>query len=163
MNGPDLTNPADVAVLIERSAAAGCGHLAELLRPVMRGDINMLVPMRETVMPPLHRIGRQRRPIVVLVGDDDYAPPGPTNWACAAKLRSWARFAIVHGAGAQPEHYALAAALTLLHGRVLLIETTSEGAQDWAGFLRARPELLFMGVLPTDGAHPVTLDRRAMH
>ena len=159
----DLTRSEDVALVIARAASVGCGHLAGLLRPVMRGEMNMIVPVRATVMPPLHRLGKQGRPIVALVGDDDYRPPGPSGWTCAAKLRSWAAYAIVHGAGAAPEHYALAAALTVLHRRLLMIETTSVAAQEWAGFLRKRPDLPFMGVLPNDGPHPVTPPREHVH
>lgn len=157
----EFTSPDDISRLIAHTASLGLGHLAELLRPVMAGEINLTTPTRETRMPPLHRL--RKRPLCVLVGDDDYLPAGPATWACAAKLRAWAAFAIVHGAGARPEHYAMAAELTVMKRRLLLIETTSLAAQHWAGFLRERDGLMFMGVLPTDGLHPITPPKGALH
>lgn len=161
MSAAGLNTPEQIARLIEHSCALGNEHMVELLRPVMQGQINLSVPTRETRMPPLHRLGK--RPLCVLLGDDDYQPAGPSTWACAEKLRSWAGFAIVHGAGAKPAHYAMAAQLTLTTGRLLLIETTSEAAQDWAGFLRERRDLKFMGILPSDGPHPVMPAKGAVH
>lgn len=150
--------------MIAEAEVAGCGHLAGILGPTMRGEMNTVAPMRDTVMPPLYRLGKQGRPIVVLVGDDDYRPAGPRTWACAAKLRTWAAFAIVHGTGAQRAHYDMAAEMAKRVRRLLLIETTSEAAQEWAAFLRERtPELPFMGILPPDGVHPVTPDRGGLH
>lgn len=109
-------------------------------------------------------MGKRGRPVVCVVGDDDYAPAGPRTWGCAAKLRAWASFAIVHGTGAQLQHYHAAAALAAGTGRLLLIETTSAAAQDWAGFLRGRtPALPFMGILPPDGAHPVIPHKGEVH
>jgi len=151
-----MTAPAAFAEMIAQADRFGCGHIVELLRPAMQGELNVILPTPETRMPPLHRMAQHGRPVVVLVGDDDYVPGGPATWACAAKLRQWAGFAMVHGTGAKPEHYAAAAMLTRVHRRLLLIETSSVDAQAWAGFLRERsPVLPFMGLLPPDGAHPV--------
>jgi len=144
------------------SGIGGC--MAELLRPASRGKLNLIVPMRDTVQPPFYRVGKRGRPIVVVVSDDDYQTTGPDGWACAAKLRTWAAFAVVHGTGAQREHYALAAHLTVQTRRLLFIETSSAGAQQWAGFLRERtPALRFMGLLPPDGMHPVMPDKGDVH
>ena len=100
----------------------------------------------------------------VIVGDDDYQPAGPSAWACAAKLRSWARFAIVHGAGAERRHYADAATMTVQVRRMLFIETSSAGAQAWAAFLAERTPLLpMMGILSTDGPHPVLPSKESVH
>ena len=148
--------PAAFAELIAVADRSGCGHIIELLRPAMHGELNVILPTRETRMPPLYRMEKQDRPVIVLVGDDDHLAGGPATWACAAKLRQWAGFAMVHGTGAKPEHYAAAAMLTRVHRRLLLIETSSVAAQHWAAFLRERnPALPFMGLLPPDGAHPV--------
>ena len=155
MNGPFRSTPGDIARLIALVTAEGCGHLAPLLRHVQHGAMNLIVPCRATIMPPLHRMGRKGKPLAVMLPDDDYAPAGPATWACAAKVRSWAAFAIVHGTGAQPWHYAMAADLAMLHGRLLLVETTSDAAHEWAGFLRERADLRFVGLLPTVGTHPV--------
>ena len=158
-----ISSPAEIAKMIERSQVMGCGYLVHLLRPALAGTMNMIMPLRDTVMPPLYRMEKLGKPVLVLCGDDDYRPAGPDSWECAAKLRSWATFAIVHGAGAEDHQYQAAAALTGLHRRLLFIETTSEAAQLWAGFLRQRAELPFMGILPSDGPHPVRAPKEQVH
>ena len=99
------------------------------------------------------------------MGDDDYATTGPDGWACAAKLRTWAAFAVVHGTGAKREHYTMAACMVAKVGRLLLIETSSDGAQQWAAFLHERsPPLTFMGLLPpAPGSHPVMPAKGDLH
>ncbi len=154
----------EIARMIAQAELAGCGHLAGILLPTMRGELNTVAPMRGTVMPPLYRLEKQGRPIIAILGDDDYQPAGPSTWACAAKLRCWAAFAIVHGAGAERAHYDMAADLAKSARRLLLIETTSAAAQLWAAFLSERtPALPFMGILPRDGAHPVRPTRGGLH
>jgi len=159
-----IHTPADFARLIAVSEQMGDGYMTELVRPASRGDLNLMVLSRGTVQPPFYRLAKKCRPIVALVGDDDYQTTGPDGWTCADKLRTWAAFAVVHGTGAKREHYAMAAAMVAKVGRLLLIETSSEGAQQWAGFLRERtPPLMFMGLLPPEGAHPVMPAKGELH
>ncbi len=154
----------DVARVIGQAELAGAGFYVPLLRRVMRGELNVCWPQRDTVQPLFYRLSKSGRPLVVVVGDDDYKPAGPGTWACAAKLRAWAAFAIVHGTGGKPEHYQMAANAAVEVRRLLLIETTSVAAQEWAAFLFERnPKLPFMGVLPPDGAHPVMPPRSGLH
>ena len=155
---------AEIARVIGQAELSGAGFYVPLLRRVMQGEVNACWPMRDTLMPPLYRLGKSGRPLIVVVGDDDYRPAGPDTWACASKLRAWAAFAIVHGTGGKPEHYALAVEMAVQVRRLVLIETTSAAAQDWAGFLREHsPALSFMGVLPPDGVHPVMPDKGQVH
>lgn len=155
---------AEIARMIGQAETAGVGHLSGLLLPVMRSELNVVVPSRDMVAPPLYRMGKKGRPVVALLGDDDYRPAGPGAWACAARLRSWAAFAIVHGTGAQRQHYDMAADKAKQVRRLLLIETTSAAAQDWAAFLSERvPPLPFMGLLPPDGVHPVRMGKEGLH
>ncbi len=159
-----IGTPAEFARLIAVSDSMDGGCMAELLRPASREKLNLIVPMRDTVQPPFYRVGKRGRPIVVVVSDDDYQTTGPDGWACADKLRSWAAFAIVHGTGGQRQHYAMAAVMAAEVRRLLFIETSSAGAQLWAGFLAERtPPLTFMGLLPPDGAHPVTPAKGDLH
>lgn len=159
-----IHTPADIAHLIVQSEQVGDGYMTELLRPAARGELNLMVLSRGTVQPPFYRMAKKCRPIVALVGDDDYQTTGPDGWACSDKLRTWAAFAIVHGTGAKREHYATAACMAAKVGRLLLIETSSDGAQLWAGFLAERtPPLTFMGLLPPSGAHPVMPSRGEVH
>lgn len=155
---------AEIARMIGQAEIAGAGHLAGILQPVMRGELTAFAPMRDTVQLPFYRLSKHRRPIVGIVGDDDYMPAGPDTWACAAKLRAWASFAIVHGTSAQRQHYDMAASMTMQVSRLLLIETTSEAEQLWAAFLSERtPALPFMGLLPPDGVHPVMPSKGELH
>lgn len=160
-----ISTPAEFARLIALSESMGDGYMTELLRPASRGDLTLMLPSRGTVQPPFYRLAKKRRPIVALVGDDDYQTTGPDGWACADKLRAWAGFAVVHGTGAQRHHYAMAAAMAAEVGRLLLIETSSDGAQQWAAFLHERiPALQFMGVLPpAPGSHPVMPSKGELH
>jgi len=150
----DFSSPAGMAQLIAKAEVAGYGHLIELLRSAMRGEGNLCVPSRDTAMPPLWRLGK-KRPLICLVGDDDYLEGGPSTWACAEKLRSWAAFAIIHGSGAECWQYAMAASVAREAKRLLFVETSSAAAQDWAEFLRQRADLKFWGILPKTGPHPV--------
>ena len=155
---------AEIARMIERAEIAGANYYTPLLRRVMQGEMNACAPMRDTMMPPLYRLGKTGRPVVVIIGDDDYRPAGPDTWTCAPKLREWAAFAIVHGTGGQPHHYEMAAEMAMQVRRLLLVETTSDAAQDWAAFLQERsPALPFMGILPPQGAHPVMPARGGLH
>jgi len=155
---------ADIARAIGQAELAGAGFYVPLLRRVMQGEVNACWPQRDTVQPPFYRLSKSGRPLVVIVGDDDYKPAGPGTWACADKLRAWAAFAVLHGTGGKPEHYAMAAEMAMQVRRLLLIETTSAAAQDWAAFLHERsPKLPFMGVLPPDGLHPVMPTRGSLH
>ena len=154
----------EIGRVIARAELAGAGFYIPLLRRVMQGEMNLCWPQRDTAMPPLYRLGKSGRPLVVIVGDDDYQPAGPDTWACAAKLRAWAAFAIIHGTGGRPEHYEMAANAAVEVRRLLLIETTSAAAQTWAGFLFERtPKLSVLGILPPDGAHPVMPSKGGLH
>lgn len=155
---------ADIARVIGQAELAGAGFYTPLLRRVMQGGLNACWPMRDTAMPPLYRLSKSGRPLVVIVGDDDYQTTGPDGWACAAKLRTWAAFAVVHGTGGKSEHYEMAADMAVQTRRLLLVETTSAAAQDWAAFLHERsPKLPFLGILPPDGAHPVVPSKGQVH
>jgi len=154
----------EIARIIGQAELGGATFLIPLLRRVMKGELNICWPQRDTVMPPLYRLGKSGRPLVVVVGDDDYKLAGPDTWVCAAKLRAWAAFAIVHGTGGESEHYAMAAEIAVRTRRLLLVETTSAAAQDWAAFLHERhPRLPFLGILPPDGPHPVLPSKESLH
>lgn len=160
-----VSTPAEFARLIALSDSIDGGFMTELLRPASRGELNLILPTRDTVQPPFYRMSKRGRPTVVVVGDDDYQTTGPDGWVCADRLRSWAAFAVVHGTGGQRQHYAMAAVMAAEVRRLLLIETSSAGAQLWAGFLAERtPALRFMGVLPPDaGPHPVMPAKGEVH
>lgn len=73
--------------------------------------------------------------------------------------------AIVHGTGGQPWHYDAAANTAMQVRRLLFIETSSDGAQLWAAFLKERtPALPFKGLVPpAPGSHPVMPAKGGLH
>jgi len=157
--------PAEIAHMIVQAEQAGAGFYVPLLRRVMQAELNVCFPMRDTTMPPLYRLGKKGRPVVCILGDDDYQAAGPGTWACADKVRAWAAGAVVHGTGGQPWHYDAAADTAMHVRRLLFIETSSDGAQQWAAFLHERtPALPFMGLLPpVPGVHPVMPAKGEVH
>ncbi len=91
------TSHADVARLLWHAETAGAGHLAGILGPVIRGELDLIAPTRNTLALPFKRVGRRGRPVVVIL---DHCPAEPGTWACAARIWTWAAFAIVHDTGA---------------------------------------------------------------
>lgn len=67
---------------------------------------------------------------------------------------AWARFAIVHGAGAESWHCQEAIRGAEHTGRCLLVETDSDHVAAWMAALvpRAIPVL---NIIPRDGKHPI--------
>ncbi len=71
------------------------------------------------------------RPSVLLVGDDDGVDRGPDGFPAANKALDWARWILLHAAGAEREHYHLAIAAAHLHRRVLIIECSTATLPAW--------------------------------
>lgn len=152
---PHLTSKAD----LERACAALTAMHAPVL-PIFRAAADGLIGLvflhdPETAWP-TELIAAIRRPILVVVSDDcepERRSSPPSAWRCADQLRDWASAVIVHGAGAQPEHYRLAVATTLLFGRAVLIETNSRLAIEWGRFMKRLAPLV---IVPREGRpHPV--------
>jgi hypothetical protein len=112
---------------------------------------------------PAATLARLRLPTVVLIGADidgsDPDPP-PERWICRNKLHAWARAAIVHGAGGEPEHYRLAVSAVERYRRLAFIECRSEHAPGWASLPWCVPPLV---ITPRDLAHPVATRPETVH
>ena len=93
---------------------------------------------------PTAQMDRLKMPTVVLIADDDGQSRPPGEWACARRARWWARAAIVHAAGGEPEHYRAAVAGALATGRLLLVETDSAHGEAWHAFLAPHVGGLFI-------------------
>jgi hypothetical protein len=91
------------------------------------------------------------RPIVLLLGDDDYSSTGPLGWRAARGSLSWARAVFIHGAGADPEHYRGAVGGAILHRRLLLVETDAAHIAAWTKAAGSKPKLT---IVPQSGVHP---------
>jgi hypothetical protein len=138
--------------LIVHCSLMGLKGRVELLRAVRAREIALLETMRDGIIS-CRMLERLTRPVMVLLGDDDYASTGPTGWAAARRLLYWASAAIVHASSANAETYRAAIALVVGHRRLLLVETDSAHVDEWsAAVLKRRIPLL--RILPIDGVHP---------
>jgi hypothetical protein len=146
--------------LIIHAAALNLPGRVELLRAVQRGDINLVEPCRDAVVPG-RVLKNMARPLVVLLGDDDYAATGPAGWATVPRLLRWASSALVHASGGDVPSYRLAIAMALARPRFLLIETDSAHAAEWDATL-SRRRIPCIGLAPPFGVHPVPLSRETM-
>lgn len=123
-----------------------------LIEAVRDRKIDMVFAGDRTAALPWGRIRKSRKPVLILVGDDDDNPTGPAGWRFAKKFTAWARGAIVHGAGAKREHYQIAVEGALECRQFVVIDTASRYAADWLELLCHTFTLV---IAPADGEHPV--------
>ena len=149
---------------ISQIQAAGQHHRAVPLQALYRGLISHVEVQRNT--PARHVktfIASARRPELVLIGDDDEAPTGPSGWGQAGRLLKWARYILIHAAGGRVEEYQEAVAVALITGRFLLIETSSAFSEAWrAVAIAAQPNVRIGMILARNGKHPMPVTRGQM-
>jgi hypothetical protein len=131
-------------------------HRLPLIRAARDGLINLIEPQRDATIPS-RLLDDQRRPVVVLIGDDDHAPTGPAGWACARRLRYWGRAAMIHAAGGKTEHYETIVIGAALHQHTVLIETDTAHQAAWLAFLQPHMGCMVIACRPGD-AHPAPPD-----
>jgi hypothetical protein len=127
-------------------------HRLPLVHAAQLGLINVIEPGRCGVIPK-RMLEDTRRPVIVLIGDDDYQSTGPAGWRCAARVRRWGRGAMVHAAGGRPEHYFLAVQAALTTQRIIIAETDSAHEAEWADFFRPHMGVCIIRA-PEDSPHP---------
>ena len=94
-----------------------------------------------------------KRPVLVLIGDDDHASSGPSGWPNVQRLLRWSAGVIVHAGPGHPEHYAAAVEDAVTFRQVVFVETSAEYANVW---LKAVPPGRRTHLLvPANGVHPV--------
>jgi len=125
------------------------------------GLINLLQPERPGTIPK-RMVENARRPLIFLIGDDDYAGTGPDGWASARRMRQWGRRAIVHAAEGKPEHYALAVTGALACGRLVLVECSTAHERAWGAFLAPYMPVLDISA-PAGLPHPIAPRRGETH
>jgi hypothetical protein len=159
-NFHEIGKPDQIDRLIAQCSTLGLPGGVELLRAVRDGAIN-LVEIERQAAAPMRAIENSPRPVVMLLGDDDYRSTGPSGWAAWQRLSYWARDAMVYATGADVPSYRLAIGLALIQQRFLLIETDSAHAHDWGAALHRR-NVPTLGLMPPSGVHPVMPARDAV-
>jgi hypothetical protein len=146
--------PADISRAIADLNAAGHPAHATLFRAVLAGELllGLISDRRKTVRPA--DLWPITQPVLLVIGDDDEKPTGPTGWRCAETVTTWAKAAIVHGTGAAPSHYAEAVRAATITGRAVLVETNSAKVTIWARRFSGKPVLT---IIPPPGCvHPLS-------
>lgn len=155
-----IGQPDRIDRLISLCADLGLVGRVELLRAVRRGEIGTVEPRRDAVVP-IKVLERSLRPLIAIIGDDDYDSTGPGQWPATRRLFRWARGAMIHATGADVPSYQMAIGMALQCRRLLLIETDSAHAREWSEALLAR-HIPFIGLRPPAGSHPVMPPTGAM-
>jgi hypothetical protein len=138
--------------------AAACPAKVAVARAVAAGLIGLVDVERGASFPPELR-KPPKRPLLAIIGDDDFAATGPAGFPCAKRFSYWSRATMVHGAGAEAEHYALAVEATLALQQVLLVETSADFIAEWRRFLGDGKLAPILEVRPRNGQHPLLPDR----
>ena len=154
-----IGRPDQIDRLIAVAATLNLPGRVALLRAVRRGEINLIEVDRQGV-PPSRFLKRSHRPVIAIVGDDDYAATGPTGWVATRRLLSWARSALIHATGADERSYQMAIDQALGCHQFVLVETDTAHAREWGEALLAR-RVPCIALVPRDGGqHPLPLDRK---
>lgn len=142
---------------LDRGAAI-LADLAPFCLPLIRAarlGLICLIAVPRGVPPPRRLLEETKRPVCVLIGDDDHASTGPDAWPGARWLSYWAKASFVHAAGGEAAHYTIAVAATLAHGRLLFVETDSGHADEWNRLLGGGKRSPILCFLPGGGRqHP---------
>lgn len=149
----EIRHPEQIDRLITHASMMNLPGRVELLRAARDGLVNLIDIDRDCAAP-MKLLEASSRPVVVVIGDDDYRSTGPAGWAAWQRLSYWARGAMVHATGGDAASYRLAVVMAEMQRRFLLIETSSGRAHDWGGALHRR-NIQTIGLLSPDGAHPV--------
>jgi hypothetical protein len=153
---------AAATVFMHQAGVVGQTHL---LRSLAAGRIayQSLLPDTSTSHFKAFIRATSTKPTVTLIGDDGDMPTGPAGWRLAQRAIRWAKTVILHGAGAEIEHYESAVIAAQLMQRVLIIECASAHLDAWIALVRAaphRPSALV--IVPRGGVHPLPVERSKM-
>ncbi len=93
-------NPDNVANAIVVAEQCGQPGVAELLRHVRSGHIQIVQIENRSAEIAAADLIIVDHPAVALIGDDDYKSTGPSGWRSAETICAWAHSAVIHAAGA---------------------------------------------------------------
>jgi hypothetical protein len=148
---------ADLADAIRAASAVGSHGTAMLLAELLKGRIALL-PCGATTSNALVKqfiAGTVGRPTVILAGFDDGFDLGPDDWPAARRVRDWARWTLIHGAGFERWHYEAAVIAAQTLGRVLIIECSGATLPAWEQFVRSRNQQPAGLTIRPRGPHPL--------
>ena len=156
----EITTQDQFAAVIAHLSQSGFAFKVPLYRAAQAGLISLCEITRDGT-PPLKRLDRTGRPVVILVGDDDYASTGPTGWISTRKLMHWTRAALVHGSGGTAEDYCGAVALAIRWNKFLLVETSSDHLAAWTEVVQRAPRRIaaVFKRSTAPGIHPISLKK----
>jgi hypothetical protein len=143
--------------MIAAAGTLGAAHYQIPLRASREGRINLAIASRGGDIS-IGQLKRSPRPILVVIGDDDYASTGPVGWPIARKLFRWARHVVIHATGADDTSYRLAVEMAVTVRRLVLVETSSDCAGAWAAACR-QAHIPALALMPANGQHPLPLSR----
>jgi hypothetical protein len=151
-----LSAPEQMAEAFVHLRQLGVNSHEPLFRAAMREELRFAFILPDTRFPKLLLAG-DRLPLPLVLADDNAGPCGPRRFPQARRFLRWARSILLHAAGGRPVHYAAVAAVTVLRGRVVAVETGSGAREaEWLSFIEAAaprtPRLHIMP--PPGGAHP---------
>ncbi|HEX3983897.1 MAG TPA: hypothetical protein VHX12_09415 [Acidisoma sp.] len=138
---------------------------AYLMRALLRGRIAYYSLLPETSSSGFKAFARatSRKPAIALIPDDDGFDRGPAGWRLAERALRWANGVLLHGAGAEIEHYEAAIQAAEMGRCVLVIECGTATLGGWAALVMAAPHRPSTLVIhPRGGVHPLPLRREAM-
>jgi hypothetical protein len=157
-----MTSRADIAHAVALTSQHSPHHVP-LYRAAHQGLIGIVQPTRVGIVSAAQVRRMRGQSWLILIGDDDGLDTGPDGWACARRVLGWARRIVIHGAAGLAEHYAGAAAATMVVRRLVLIECTSARVNAWAeAAKRDAPNVIVQCLVPAGGVHPVPVNRRKM-
>jgi hypothetical protein len=160
-----IDTQADLVDAIVRTEQAGAVGQAHCMRALLRGRIAFFSLLPETSANQVKAFIRatSNRPAVMLIGDDDGMDCGPSGWAQAERVLRWTRALMLHGAGAEIEHYEAAIIAAELVRRMLVIECSTATLGAWVALVKAAPQLPpTLVIRPHGGVHPLPIKRSAM-
>lgn len=131
-----------------------------VIKALQAGKIEVVWASRNDPPISISTLKRMGRPVLVIIGDDDYAASGPATWKSIRLLMRWSRGVIIHGAGAEAEHYATAVEGAIALGRIVMVETASSFIGAWAVEADAK---LWQVIAPRSGLHPLIPSLEDMH
>ena len=147
----------DKAVAVCR--AFNSAHHIPLLKAACAGQVAVTFLSSRLSRPNIYALGKEKRPSLILVGDDEGRTTGPMGWVATAQMLQWAKGALVHATGGDQQSYTLAVTMAEQLGRLLLVETSSDAAEAWVTELQ-KVGVFTVLLLPTgDGVHPVEPER----